>query len=345
MVGWVLGTAQTRLTHLADVHFLERQRRAGWIITGLSVLLAAMVAVLLARGFLAPLKRLAGATHQLAAGDFTARVEAHRRDEFGQLAQDFNRLAQTLEQNESLRRHFMADVSHELRTPLAVLRGELEALEDGIRAPTPASLRSLQAEVATLSKLVDDLHLLSLSELGALSYRKTGVDAGELLELALDAFQQRLARRRIAVHRDWPANGCRVFGDRERLHQLFNNLLENSVRYTDAGGRLDVRCRCDAAHVWIEFDDSAPGVPPAQLPLLFQRFRRLDSSRASDGSGLGLAICRNIVAAHDGEIVARASPLGGLGLTIRLPRQGAEKEDGALARARGAGRTEGERRR
>lgn len=322
-VGWVLSTSPARLTRMADLHFLDQQLRSSWIIVGLSVLLAAGAALWLARGFLAPLKRLTSATHQLAAGHFSARVPITRSDEFGRLGQDFNQLAHTLEKNENMRRQFMADVSHELRTPLSVLRGELEALEDGVRALTPDSLRSLQVEVATLTKLVDDLYQLSLSDVGALSYRKAGVDLAELLPLSLGAFRERLAGKSLTVSLAPCEPGrCRVFGDADRLNQLFNNLLENSVRYTDAGGRLEIACHADGDRVRIDIQDSAPGVPQASLATLFDRFSRMESSRnrASGGSGLGLAICQNIVEAHGGTLTARQSPLGGLWMEISLPR-------------------------
>src|SRR5690606_7274231 len=158
-----------------------QQLTAGLISASLALLLAAAVSVLLAWRLLVPVRQLAGATHKLAAGDYATRVPAGSRDELGPLARGFNHLAATLERNAHLRRTFMADVSHELRTPLAVLRGELEALEDGVRALTPESLKSLHNEVAALSKLVDDVYELSLADVGALAYQKSTVDLGELL--------------------------------------------------------------------------------------------------------------------------------------------------------------------
>lgn len=128
VVGWVIGSPPERLTRSADINFDQQQKRTSWIIVGLTMLLAALVTWLMSRGLLAPVKRLVDGTHRLAAGDFTSRVQANSRDELGRLAQDFNRLAGTLEKNESMRRAFMADISHELRTPLAILRGELEAI-------------------------------------------------------------------------------------------------------------------------------------------------------------------------------------------------------------------------
>jgi two-component system sensor histidine kinase BaeS len=247
-------------------------------------------------------------------------VPVGTRDELGRLAADFNRLAETLERNETLRRRFMADVSHELRTPLAVLSGELEALEDGVRALTPESLASLRVEVNALGKLVDDLNQLALSDVGALAYRKETLDVVPLLEQALDSYRERLAERRLAVETAFDG-AASVFGDADRLVQMFRNLLENSARYTDPGGRVRVAARREGERVAIDFDDSAPGVPQDALPHLFERFYRVEASRsrANGGAGLGLAICRSIALAHGGDISADRSALGGLRVRVALP--------------------------
>ncbi len=175
-VGAVIASPVERLTRNTDINFDKQQRQTSWLIVALATLLAALATFLLARGLLAPVKRLVDGTHKLAAGDFTTRVTPTSEDELGKLAQDFNQLASTLEKNQQMRRDFMADISHELRTPLAVLRGELEAIQDGVRKFTPETVASLQAEVGTLTKLVDDLHQLSMSDEGALAYQKAPVD-------------------------------------------------------------------------------------------------------------------------------------------------------------------------
>ncbi len=319
-VGWIARVPERRISTAADLAFQQQQLRASWIIAGLALAVAALVAVVLARALLQPLKRVAEATHRLAAGNYATRVEVRSADELGRLAEDFNRLAQSLERNEQLRRRFMADVSHELRTPLAVLSGELEALEDGVRALTRESLASLRSEVSALGKLVDDVNQLALADSGALAYRKETLDVVPLLAQALDSHRERLAERSLAVETAW--NGAApVFGDADRLRQMFRNLLENSARYTDRGGRVRVGARRDGARVVVEFEDSAPGVPPEALPQLFERFYRVDASRsrANGGSGLGLAICRSISEAHGGEISAAPSPLGGLRVCVSLP--------------------------
>ncbi|MEC5343207.1 two-component system sensor histidine kinase BaeS [Brenneria populi] len=319
-VGWVVAPPAERLTRNADINFDRQQQRISWLIVALSTLLAIFATWLTARGLLAPVKRLVNGIHHLAAGDFSARVTAATHDELGRLAQDFNQLADALERNEQSRRAFMADISHELRTPLAVLRGELEALQDGVRQPNADSLHSLQTEVTTLTKLVDDLHQLSLSDRGALTYRKRTVDIVQLLHIAIAAFNQRYRKKNITLKAALPTR-IDTFGDPDRLIQLFNNLLENSLRYTDEDGKLEICAAPRQGRLVIAWQDSAPGVTDEQLTRIFERFYRAESSRnrASGGSGLGLAICNNIVEAHGGRLYAEHSPLGGLLIIIELP--------------------------
>jgi len=260
---------------------------------------------------------VADATHRLAGGNYGTRVDVRSGDELGRLAGDFNRLAETLERNETLRRRFMADVSHELRTPLAVVSAEIEAMEDGVR---PVSLENIKSEVAALSKLVDDLNQLALADVGALAYRKRTVDVVPLVEQAVESYRDRLAARGLNLEAKW--NGAApVHGDTDRLLQMFRNLLENSARYTDPGGAVRVAVGREGERVAIDFEDSAPGVPDESLGRLFERFYRVEASRnrANGGAGLGLALCRSIADAHGGDIRAEHSPLGGLRVRVTLP--------------------------
>lgn len=307
------------------LQFVQQQRRSFAIIALLMATAAALLSIPLARHLVKRIMTLAAATHRLAAGQYHTRVPAAASDELGQLARDFNSLAQTLEKNEQLRRQWVADISHELRTPLAVLRGEIEALQDGVRQQTPQTLSTLHGEVLHLTKLVDDLYQVSLADIGALDYRKEDLDLAELVSQAIETFRGEYADREI--HLEFCSAPCpplTVFADAKRLHQLLANLLENTLRYTDPGGRLQIRLEKDKGRAHIHFQDSAPGVPLANLKRLFDRLYRVDNSRsrASGGAGLGLTLCKKIVEAHDGTIEARPSPLGGLWLRIDLPLNG-----------------------
>jgi two-component system sensor histidine kinase BaeS len=321
-VGWLAVTPFQSVTEAGGERFQQYQLRTSLVMGAFSLLLAMLIAWWIARTLLEPVKRVAAATHRLASGDYSSRVAVASNDEVGQLARDFNQLAYTLERNEQMRREFMADVSHELRTPLSVLRGELEAIEDGVRTLNQGSMKSLQGEVSMLSKLVDDLYELSLADVGALTYRKHSCALDQLLKSSVSMFQERLTARHLRIELDLPPEPLEMLADANRLKQLFSNLLENAVRYTDPEGVIRIRAFPDHADVCIDFLDSDPGVSAEQLPRLFERFYRGESSRnrASGGAGLGLAICQSIALAHGGSLSAAHSPLGGLWLTLRLPR-------------------------
>ena len=321
-VGWLAVTPFQSVTEAGGERFQQYQFRTSLVMGLFSLLMAMLIAWWIARTLLEPVKRVAAATHRLASGDYSSRVAVASDDEVGQLARDFNQLAYTLERNEQMRREFMADVSHELRTPLSVLRGELEAIEDGVRSLDQNAMKSLQGEVSMLSKLVDDLYELSLADVGALTYRKAPCVLNGLLEHSVAMFQERLNARRLRVELALPSQPLELVADADRLQQLFSNLLENAVRYTDPGGVVRISAAVERDEVRIEFMDSGPGVSASQLPRLFERFYRGESSRnrESGGAGLGLAICRSIALAHGGSLSAEHSPLGGLWLTLRLPR-------------------------
>jgi two-component system sensor histidine kinase BaeS len=321
VVGYLGLPRRERLTDLHELHFVQGQRMAMGLVAIVIFLVSAGLAFPLANRLLRPVRELGDATHRLAAGHYGSRGPVTSGDELGRLAHDFNALALTLEKNEQARRGWLADISHELRTPLAILRGEIEALEDGLRQPTPDAIRSLHGEVMRLGRLVDDLQQLSLSDLGALTYRKEGLDLASLLADVIDSYRPELLRHGLQLHVQLSQRPMTVFADGERLRQLFANLLDNTLRYTDSGGQVEIRLAEEGGQAKIDLCDSAPGVPAEDLERLFERFYRVEGSRnrASGGAGLGLAICRNIVEAHGGKISARPSALGGLWLEIRLP--------------------------
>ncbi|MQM40091.1 Signal transduction histidine-protein kinase BaeS [wastewater metagenome] len=218
----------------------------------------------------------------------------------------------------------MADISHELRTPLSVLRAELEAMEDGVRPLTRESLTGLQGSVATLSKLVDDLYELSLSDAGALNYRMEVLDLAELARTAAGQWRARMADAGLRLALTVPGQPVTVTADRGRIGQLLGNLLYNSLSYTDRGGEVHLSLATEGGEAVLRLEDSAPGVPAEALERLFERLYRVEGSRSrsSGGAGLGLAICRNIAVAHGGRIEAYAAPAGGVGIRLTLPLAG-----------------------
>jgi two-component system, OmpR family, sensor histidine kinase BaeS len=319
-VGSLLLAALPQLRGSADLSFAREQLRNA-LIAGVAILaLALMLAFALARWLLTPVRELAAGTRALAAGDYTRRIADRRRDELGALATDFNHLAGTLEQHREARRRWGADIAHELRTPLSILRGEIQALQDGVRSATPAALNSLHAECERMGSLIEDLYLLSLADAGALEYRFEPLDLAELANESLESQEHVLESAGLSLERvirKVPA----IRGDARRLGQLIDNLIANTRRYTDAPGRIRVEVGSAGDSVLLVIEDSAPGVPHESLNHLFDRLYRVDASRnrAAGGAGLGLAICRAIVLAHDGTIEARPSTLGGLRIEARFP--------------------------
>ena len=240
---------------------------------------------------------------------------------------NINAMAQALAQLDAQRRRWIADISHELRTPLAVLRGEIEALVDGVRPLQPAAMVSLREEVLHLGALVEDLHLLAMSDLKALPCYFEEQDALALAQKVLQRFELRAQQLGLSLQLSAPQQDrVPVRWDGRRIEQLLGNLLDNSLRYTDAPGRVRLTLQIDAGDVLIDLEDSAPGVLAADAARLFEPLYRADAARSrhTGGSGLGLAICHAIVQAHGGVIVAAASELGGLRIRIRLPRLAGE---------------------
>ena len=312
---------------LSDAHhlkFVKEQKLVFALIALLMLLVAAAISLPLARLLVRPLKKLAAATSHLSSGQYDIRVPVDSDDEFGHLSRDFNALALSLDKNEQARRQFVADISHELRTPLAILGGEIEAIQDGLQDLSLSSISSLQVEVFRINRLVEDLYQLALSDVGALAYRKTDVDLSGILTDSINRARPALAEKSLILSVHLPTEPVFLFADAERMSQLFDNLVNNSQKYTDTGGTLDISLEVAPSALIIDFKDSAPGATEEERRKLFDRLYRVEGSRsrASGGAGLGLAICRNIVEAHEGIIEALHSPLGGILMRITLPLSG-----------------------
>lgn len=321
IVGWLMIVPIQNIAEAGDQRLETAERDASWTVAITAMVLAVAISLWLARAIASPLQRVARATHRLASGDFAVRVAEASGGELGQLEADFNHLAVTLDRNEKMRAALVADVSHELRTPLAVMQGEVEALEVGVRPMSADAMRSLSVELARLNRLVDDLYHLSLSDVGALPYYFGDVDVVEAMDDVLHLIRTRLDDAGIALSTAFPSTPCWINGDERRLQQVFSNIFQNVLRYVNKGARVHVRIQQDAKRVKIDIQDSGVGVPDASLEALFGRFYRVEASRsrATGGAGLGLPICRSIVEAHHGTIKAAKAPQGGLWIAIDLP--------------------------
>lgn len=324
-VGYIGLMPRTHFLGPLQREFLKKLKFALVVAAAGMVLIVMIFSVPLAKRIVRPIKAMASATRDVASGRYSVRIPVSSADELGRLALDFNEMANALEKNEEARRQWVADISHELRTPLSVLRGETEALLEGIRDTTPEAIGSLHAEIVRLHRLVDDLYQLSLSDLGALTYRKENHDLSGILKDTVESHRPEFVRKEITLVLDIAQEaGFTVFADGERLYQLFGNLLDNSLKYTDSGGKLIVSLSRNYGRIAVNFEDSAPNVPESELEKLFDRLYRVEGSRnrASGGAGLGLSICRNIIEAHSGTISAHLSPLGGLTIRLIMPAAG-----------------------
>ncbi len=320
-VGYLATASRKNLSEEHEIHFSEEQSRF-LLFLGLCIaLISVLVAFPVSRQLVKPIKVLAQATRKLASGQYQTRITVDSSDELGDLSRDFNSLAVALDSNEQARQQWIADISHELRTPLSVLRGEIEALQDGLREVTADRLDSLHNQVMNLNRLVNDLYELSMSDIGALNYQKETIDVVAVLEKTIESQSDEYRAKEIEIGFDGNDKVGQIFADAERLQQLFSNLLTNSLRYTNAGGELRISLQTLEKTVLITMEDSAPGVAESDLSRLFERLYRVDNSRSREtgGTGLGLAICKNIVDAHEGSISAESSSLGGLKITIELP--------------------------
>jgi two-component system sensor histidine kinase BaeS len=322
IVGWLGLKKREHLSGPLETAFLKQQYTLFYGVGGVILILTLFVSFLLSRHILKPIRQLTEGTQALTSRQFKTKIDVQSSDELGQLASDFNLMAQTLQKYEEMRQQWIADISHELRTPLSILRGEIEAMQDGIREMSRENLDSLHSEIIHLAKLVDDLHTLSLADSQNLFFRKDPIKPLHILKEAIRIFQIRLDQREIEVQLDPGADDdIRITGDGDRLMQVYSNILENTLRYTDAPGILKIQGNLSRTIFTLCFEDSGPGVPESSVDRIFDRLYRTDRarSRAMGGSGLGLAICKEIVENHGGKIRAENVGSGGLQIEIEFP--------------------------
>ena len=287
--------------------------------------LGAVAAALLLGTFLAwrittPVRKLTHAAERITAGDLTGRVSVQASDEIGQLATTFNRMVDNLARSDELRRRMTADIAHELRTPLSIIRGQVEAIQDGIFPPNMEHLAPIHNETMLLNRLVEDLRTLALAEAGQLPLEKATADPAALVELVATKFHPLAAVKSITLTVDGPPELDLVLMDAQRIEQVLTNLLANAVRHTPEGGTITVEAHSEREFI-VQVTDSGPGIPPADLAYVFDRFWRGDKSRARDrgGAGLGLAIARQLVEAHGGRIWVESVSGAGATFGFALP--------------------------
>jgi signal transduction histidine kinase len=266
-----------------------------------AVLAALGVTQLLARGMTSPLRSMTAAARAMARGDYSRRVHTASRDEVGELAAAFNRMAADLEAADTSRRELIANVSHELRTPITALQAVLENVVDGVAHPDPATLRLALAQTERLGRLVSELLDLSRIDAGSQPLNRADVPVAEVVRAA--TAEASLAACNVRYAADVQPRDLRAYADEARLRQVLANLLDNAARHSPAGGTVLVRARAAGHGVRVEVLDEGSGVPAAERERVFDRFYRSGADdTGTGGTGLGLAIVRWAVSLHGGQV-------------------------------------------
>ncbi len=321
LLGYLGMSAPVAAENASDAFFLRGQYMSLVLAALIAIAVSALAAYIIARQLLGPIRRLEAGAKTMASGNYTARIRQDRTDELGQLIGHYNTLAATLEQTAKVEREWISNTSHELQTPLAVLRAQVEALQDGIRQPDTKTLTEMHAALMRLSRLVEDLKTLSHAREAELSANFAREDLSGIARVSADAARSKLAAQGIDLDLDLAAP-TPIECDGVQIGQVIDNLLENARRYTDGPGQVRMKLEEVDGFAVLTVDDTPPAPPDADVGRLFDRFFRVEGSRsrASGGSGLGLSVCKAIVETHGGTINAGHSDLGGLQITIRLPK-------------------------
>lgn len=287
---------------------------------GLMTILLVLAAIF-SRRISAPLRQISVAAHAIADGNHSSRVKPANVRELAELAESFNRMAAALQQADQQRRQLTADIAHELRTPLSIIKGRLEGIQDGVYEADAEQIEALLAEVALLERLINDLHLLALADAGQLPLYRETVAPAMLVNEAVRSFAQSAAERAIQLSAESAAGLPDIEVDPQRIAQVLGNLISNALRHTPAGGVVRVTVAAEPDGIVFSVADTGPGIDPADLPHIFDRFYRADRARtrSSGGAGLGLAIARRLVEAHGGQIWAESELGRGTTVRFRLP--------------------------
>ena len=304
-----------------SINFFSNQKRYLFLIYILTLITSLVAALLLATYFRKPIQRLLNATRELTKGNYQHQVKVNRNDELGDLSTEINQLAVILDQHENSRRQWVADTSHELKTPLAVLQAQIEAMQDGIRKPTPEHFASMLAQVSSLKKLTQDLADLAQAEAQQLKFYFTEVDPWSVILQEVEHFKPKFEQANLNILIQGQGTDLQL--DVDRFKQIMVNLLSNSIRYTNAGGEVQIHSIEDEKSWSVIVDDSPLGLTDDQLANLGQRFYRVDDSRtrSTGGTGLGLALSGKIAQGLGGTLSFDHSPLGGLRCKLTFPKQ------------------------
>jgi two-component system sensor histidine kinase BaeS len=321
LVGFVLTSGQAPVRNTIEQKYLDSVNRSLLVAALGGGLIALILGILFARSLTRPIRELTSAIRSMAKGDLKQTVPVKSTDELGALANSFNQLSADLSHSNQLRKQMAADIAHDLRNPITVISGYLESMKDGRLTPTPERFSILQDEVNHLQRLVEDLRILSLADSGELSLNLSPVSPFDLLERTGKSYQEIAFQKKIKFKTEVEPglDGTSIVIDVERIEQVLGNLINNAIYNTDSGGEILLSARKENSLLLLEVKDNGTGISPDDLPLIFDRSFRGDTSRSSDGSGLGLAIAKSIVELHGGKIIAESILGEGSLFCVKLP--------------------------
>jgi len=322
VVGALLVPPDTTIMRGAEAAFLNRVNQALMVGAVGATSVALVLGILLARTLTRPIRELTLATRAVAKGDLAQQVPVHSQDELGELAVAFNQMSIDLAHAQELRRQMTADIAHELRTPLSIISGYTESLRDGLLPATPKTFDIVYDEVQHLSRLVQDLRTLSLAEAGELrlSYQLTAPQ--KLLESTAVTYALEAQARNVSLQVKVSPELPEIDVDPDRMAQVLGNLVSNALRYTSDGGLVVLEATAPSDNeLHFIITDNGVGIAPEDLPRVFDRFYRGDTSRQMDDgeSGLGLAIARAIIEMHGGMISVKSEPGHSTTFEISMP--------------------------
>ncbi len=325
MSGMMGSADQTALNSSIDQAFKSALGDAMLVAGLIGVGVAIIISFFVTRLIVTPVRRLAQASKRIAAGHYAERIPHVGKDELGEMALNFNEMAQTLESTERRRLELIGDVAHELRTPVATLEGYMEGLLDGVVKPSEEIWLSLHEEAGRLRRLIDDLQELSRAEAKQIPLQLSAVSPLEITGAAVERLENQFKEKGLEFYATLPQNLPLVRADRDRAIQVLTNLLTNALRYTPVPGTVKLELTTTGDMVQFKLSDTGIGISQEQLPLVFDRFYRVDKSRsrALGGSGVGLTIAKALVEGMDGNIqAASGGPGQGSTFTFTLPQTG-----------------------
>jgi len=322
LVGTALIPATPELSP-REIAYLARTNQALLIGAAGAATLAILLGIVFTRRLTSPLRDLTSAIQKMSKGDLNQQVKIRSRDEIGELGKAFNTMSSELAKSNQLRKQMTADIAHDLRTPLTVLNGYLEAMQDGVLPANKERFAIMYSEVQQLSGLVEDLRTLSLADAGELSMNPQIVSPRGLLEQSIANFSYLAKKLKVKLTIDASGNLPKVKVDPQRMEQVLDNLISNSMRYVGRGGKINLSAAIRGDRIALVVEDNGEGIAPEVLPHVFERFYRGDRSRngSAGESGLGLAIAKSLVEAMGGTISASSQGAGrGSSFLLLFPR-------------------------